>query len=164
MLNPQLHPKENPTLEWQTHARHARGQHDQTLAEYHPKKISTLTSRSTLCRKRSKQEAGQSPLAPTHNTWSPPAVSSPIKPAGVHRHQLDRCDRSSSPEDDVWSPPATPRSHEQGPEQIPTPDGTRVQPYESSHTKHSHIVEATPGNGHTRHGIDTVPPLDILRS
>lgn len=31
--------------------------------------------------------------------------------------------------DDVWNPPATPRFHQQAPDKIPDPAGTRVQPY-----------------------------------
>lgn len=71
--------KESLTLEWQTHARYAKSLKPDATG-YHPEKISALASWS-IHQTSGWTRPSQSPLAPDHDIWSPPAVPSPTKAA-----------------------------------------------------------------------------------
>lgn len=108
---------------------------------YHPGKISALTSRNIRKKKLIDETKPES-------TGTQPQHLESTSNAVTHQSRLEStsnvfstCRKPNLLADGVWSPPATPRFHEQGPEQFPTPGGKRVQPYEPSHT---------------RHGVDTV--------
>jgi hypothetical protein len=108
VLNPQHHPQENLTLEWQTHARYAKG-HKTKRYEVPPREdIRAHSQEHSLEVRTSEPELESTGTRPQHLESTSYVVTHQIRLESTSNSFGTRRP-STLPEDSTWNPPVTPR-------------------------------------------------------